>query len=127
MAGRGETRYPEIRKLYARPAESHGPPARKGKSKTIEGPGEGLTMDAQAIIIMLIVGAIAGWLAGQIVSGGGFGLIGDIIIGIIGAVVGGWLFPRFFPAFGGPLVASIINATIGAIIVLVVVRLVARR
>jgi uncharacterized membrane protein YeaQ/YmgE (transglycosylase-associated protein family) len=48
-------------------------------------------MDAQSIIIWLIVGAIAGWLAGMVVRGGGFGLIGDIIVGIIGAVIAGWL------------------------------------
>jgi uncharacterized membrane protein YeaQ/YmgE (transglycosylase-associated protein family) len=83
-------------------------------------------MDAQAIVIMLIVGAIAGWLAGQIVSGGGFGLIGDIVIGIIGAVVGGWLFPNFWPAIGGPFVGAIINAAAGAIIVLLVLRLIRR-
>ena len=51
-------------------------------------------MDAQSIIIWLIVGAIAGWLAGMVVRGGGFGLIGDIIVGIIGAVIAGWLLPR---------------------------------
>ena len=51
-------------------------------------------MPIEIIIIWLIVGAIAGWLAGQIVKGGGFGLVGDIVVGIIGAVVGGWLLPR---------------------------------
>jgi uncharacterized membrane protein YeaQ/YmgE (transglycosylase-associated protein family) len=84
-------------------------------------------MDAQALIIMLIIGAVAGWLAGQIVTGGGFGLIGDIIVGIIGAVVGGWLLPRIGLMIGGGVIAAIINATIGAIIVLVLVRLVVRR
>ena len=51
-------------------------------------------MDAQSLIIFLIVGAIAGWLAGQIMRGGGFGLVGDIIVGIIGAFLAGLLFPR---------------------------------
>ena len=55
---------------------------------------KGDTMDAQGIIIWLIVGAIAGWLAGMVVKGGGFGLIGDIIVGIIGAVIAGWLLPQ---------------------------------
>ena len=84
-------------------------------------------MDAQTIVIWLIIGAIAGWLAGQIVAGGGFGLIGDIVIGIIGAVVGGWLLPRLGIYIGGGIIAAIINAAIGAIVVLLVVRLVARR
>ena len=51
-------------------------------------------MDVQSIIIWLIVGAIAGWLAGMVVKGGGFGLIGDIIVGIVGAVIAGWLLPQ---------------------------------
>jgi uncharacterized membrane protein YeaQ/YmgE (transglycosylase-associated protein family) len=83
-------------------------------------------MDPQTIIIWLIVGAIAGWLAGQVVAGGGFGLVGDIVIGIIGAVVGGWLLPRLGIYIGGGIIAAIINAAIGAIIVLLVVRLVKR-
>jgi uncharacterized membrane protein YeaQ/YmgE (transglycosylase-associated protein family) len=83
-------------------------------------------MDPQTIIIWLIVGAIAGWLAGQVVKGGGFGLVGDIVVGIIGAVVGGWLLPRLGIYIGGGIIAAIINAAIGAIIVLLVVRLVKR-
>jgi uncharacterized membrane protein YeaQ/YmgE (transglycosylase-associated protein family) len=83
-------------------------------------------MDPQALIIMLVIGAVAGWLAGQIVSGGGFGLIGDIVVGIIGAVIAGWLFPNFWPPIGGPIVGSIIYAAIGAVILLVVVRLIKR-
>ena len=83
-------------------------------------------MPIEAIIIWLIIGAIAGWLAGQIMTGGGFGLIGDIIIGIIGAVVGGWLLPRLGIFIGGGFIGAIINAAIGAIIVLLVVRLVKR-
>ena len=83
-------------------------------------------MDPTTIIIWLIVGAIAGWLAGQVVAGGGFGLVGDIIIGIIGAVVGGWLLPRLGIYIGGGFIAAVINAAIGAIIVLLVVRLVKR-
>ena len=83
-------------------------------------------MDPQTIIIWLIVGAVAGWLAGQVVTGGGFGLVGDIVVGIIGAVVGGWLLPRLGIYIGGGIIAAIINAAIGAIIVLLVVRLVKR-
>ena len=80
-------------------------------------------MDAQSIIIWLIVGAIAGWLAGMVVRGGGFGLIGDIIVGIIGAVIAGWLLPRIGIIIGGGFVAAVINAFIGAVILLIILRL----
>jgi uncharacterized membrane protein YeaQ/YmgE (transglycosylase-associated protein family) len=83
-------------------------------------------MPIETIIIWLIVGAVAGWLAGQVVKGGGFGLVGDIVVGIIGAVVGGWLLPRLGIIIGGGIIAAIINAAIGAIIVLLVLRLVKR-
>jgi uncharacterized membrane protein YeaQ/YmgE (transglycosylase-associated protein family) len=80
-------------------------------------------MDAQSIIIWLIVGAIAGWLAGMVVRGGGFGLIGDIIVGIIGAVIAGWLLPRIGIIIGGGFIAAVINAFIGAVILLIILRL----
>jgi uncharacterized membrane protein YeaQ/YmgE (transglycosylase-associated protein family) len=83
-------------------------------------------MDPVIIIIWLVIGAIAGWLAGQIVKGGGFGLVGDIIVGIIGSVVAGWLLPRIGLFIGGGFIAEIINAAIGAIILLLVVRLIKR-
>lgn len=74
----------------------------------------------------MIVGAIAGWLAGLIVKGGGFGLIGNIVIGIIGAIVAGWILPLFGVLIGGGFFAQIINAAIGAIIVLLVVAFIKR-
>lgn len=80
----------------------------------------------EGIIIWLIIGAIAGWLAGQVMKGGGFGLVGDIVLGIVGAVVAGWLLPRLGLYIGGGLLGDIINATIGAILVIFVIRLVAR-
>ena len=84
-------------------------------------------MDVQSIIIWIVVGAIAGWLAGQVVKGGGFGLIGDIIVGIIGAVIAGWLLPLIhFPVIGTPIINAIIDAFIGAVILLVILRLVKR-
>jgi uncharacterized membrane protein YeaQ/YmgE (transglycosylase-associated protein family) len=83
-------------------------------------------MAIETLIIWLVIGAIAGWLAGVIVKGGGFGLIGDIVVGIIGAVVGGWLLPRLGIILGAGFVGAIINAVIGAVIVLLVVRLVKR-
>jgi uncharacterized membrane protein YeaQ/YmgE (transglycosylase-associated protein family) len=83
-------------------------------------------MDAQSIIIWLIVGAIAGWLAGMVVRGGGFGLIGDIIVGIIGAVIAGWLLPRIGIFIGGGFIAAVIDAFIGAVILLIILRLLRR-
>lgn len=83
-------------------------------------------MDAQGIIIWLIVGAIAGWLAGMVVKGGGFGLIGDIIVGIVGAVIAGWLLPQLGIVIGSGIVGAIIDAFIGAVILLVILRLIKR-
>jgi uncharacterized membrane protein YeaQ/YmgE (transglycosylase-associated protein family) len=83
-------------------------------------------MDTHGLIVWLIIGAIAGWLAGSLVKGGGFGLIGDIIVGIIGAFIGGWLAGRLGIMIGSGLISSIITATVGAIILIVLVRLVRR-
>ena len=83
-------------------------------------------MALEGIIIWLIIGAIAGWLAGQIIKGGGFGLVGNIVLGIVGAVVCGWLLPRLGLYIGGGLLGDIINATIGALLVIFIIRLVAR-
>jgi len=78
-------------------------------------------------IAWLIIGAIAGWLAGLIVKGGGFGLLGNIVIGIVGAVVAGWLLPQLGINLGPPgWVREIINSTIGGVIVLVVIALIRR-
>jgi uncharacterized membrane protein YeaQ/YmgE (transglycosylase-associated protein family) len=73
-------------------------------------------MAAESLIVWLIVGGIAGWLAGLIVRGFGFGLIGNIVIGIVGAFIAGWLLPRLGILIGGGIIAEIINALIGAII-----------
>jgi len=83
-------------------------------------------MTIEALIIWLIVGAIAGWLAGQVMKGGGFGLVGDIILGIVGAFVAGWLLPQLGILIGGGILGAIINAFIGACIVLFIVRLIKR-
>jgi uncharacterized membrane protein YeaQ/YmgE (transglycosylase-associated protein family) len=83
-------------------------------------------MDLQSFIIWIIVGAIAGWLAGMVVKGGGFGLIGDIIVGIIGALIAGWLLPMLGIVIGGGIIGAIINAFIGAVILLIILRLVKR-
>ena len=83
-------------------------------------------MDPQALIIWLLIGAIAGWLAGQVMKGGGFGLIGDIVVGIVGAFVAGALFPRLGVHLGGDILGSIISAAIGACVLLFLIRLVKR-
>ena len=82
-------------------------------------------MGPQGIIIWLVIGAIAGWLAGQIVKGGGFGLVGDIIIGIVGSVIGGWIFGSYVVGMPGVL-GAIIGSTIGAVILLFIIKLVRR-
>ncbi len=68
-------------------------------------------------LYFLIVGAIAGWLAGQIMKGSGFGLLWNIILGIVGGLVGGWLFGELGISAGGGLLGSIITSAIGAIVV----------
>lgn len=83
-------------------------------------------MDVQTLLVFLIVGAVAGWLAGVIVKGHGFGLVGNIIVGIIGAFLAGWLLPMLGIAIGGGIVAAIINALIGAVILLVIIGFIRR-
>ncbi|TPK75592.1 GlsB/YeaQ/YmgE family stress response membrane protein [Mesorhizobium sp. B2-4-15] len=83
-------------------------------------------MGVESLLVFIIIGAIAGWLAGLIVSGFGFGLIGNIIVGIVGAFIAGWLFPLIGFSIGGGIIASIIHAMIGAIILLVLVRVLKR-
>jgi uncharacterized membrane protein YeaQ/YmgE (transglycosylase-associated protein family) len=78
----------------------------------------------ESLLIILLVGVVAGWLAGQIVRGTGFGIIGDLIIGIIGAFIGNWLLPQLGIHLGVGIVAAIIDATIGALLLLLIIRLV---
>lgn len=74
----------------------------------------------------LIVGLVAGWLAGVLVKGGGFGLVGDLVVGVIGAFLGGWLFNTMGVSSGGGLLGSILVATIGAVVLLFLIRVVKR-
>jgi len=83
-------------------------------------------MDVQALVIWLIVGAIAGWLAGMVVKGGGYGLIGDIVVGILGGLFAGWLLPQVGVVIGSGMIAAIIDAFIGAVILLIALRLIKR-
>jgi uncharacterized membrane protein YeaQ/YmgE (transglycosylase-associated protein family) len=86
-----------------------------------------MVLTLEGVLVWLVVGAIAGWLAGQIVRGAGFGLVGNIVIGIIGAAVAGLVLPGILP-FGSmsPFLAAIVYATIGAVIVIVILSLLRR-
>jgi uncharacterized membrane protein YeaQ/YmgE (transglycosylase-associated protein family) len=81
-------------------------------------------LSSENLIVILFVGLVAGWLAGKVVRGAGYGIIGDIIIGIIGAFIASWLFPKLGIHIGSGLISEIIYSAIGAIILLLVVRLV---
>ena len=77
-------------------------------------------------IWFIVIGLVAGWLAGQFVKGGGFGIIGDIIVGVLGALLGGFLFSLLGLSAGGGLLGSLIVATIGAVLLIFVLRLIKR-
>ncbi|HSP33056.1 MAG TPA: GlsB/YeaQ/YmgE family stress response membrane protein [Thermoanaerobaculia bacterium] len=79
-----------------------------------------------AILWFLLIGLIAGWLAGQVMKGGGYGIVGDMIVGVIGALVGGWLFGVLGIHAGGGLIGSIIMAFIGAVILIFLLRVIRR-
>jgi uncharacterized membrane protein YeaQ/YmgE (transglycosylase-associated protein family) len=97
--------------------------ARQNESPGLCSHRGGAVMTIEALIIWLVIGAAAGWLAGLIVKGYGFGLVGNIVVGIIGAVLAGWLLPSVGFVLVGGVVAAIINAVIGAVILLVVIGL----
>lgn len=78
----------------------------------------------ESLLVILVVGVIAGWLAGKIVEGSGFGLIGDMAVGIVGALIGSWLMPRLGIYLASGILSAIIVATIGAVLLLLIVRLV---
>jgi uncharacterized membrane protein YeaQ/YmgE (transglycosylase-associated protein family) len=83
-----------------------------------------MDLSTESILVILVVGIIAGWLAGKIVRGAGFGLLGDLVIGIAGAFVATWLFPRLGVHLGSGIVSEIIFSALGAIILLLVVGLI---
>ncbi|MCK1363499.1 GlsB/YeaQ/YmgE family stress response membrane protein [Bradyrhizobium sp. 62] len=78
----------------------------------------------EGLLVILFVGLVAGWLAGKVVRGTGFGMIGDIVVGIAGALVASFLFPKLGIHIGTGLISEIIYSAIGAVILLLVVRLV---
>jgi uncharacterized membrane protein YeaQ/YmgE (transglycosylase-associated protein family) len=83
-------------------------------------------MGIESLVIFLIIGALAGWIAGALVRGSGFGILGNMVLGILGAFAAGLILPQLGFTIGGGFFAALIHATIGAIILLVVVRLVKR-
>ena len=83
-------------------------------------------MGLESLLIFLIIGAVAGLLAGLIVKGYGFGLLGNMVVGVIGSFIGGWLFPRLHLIHGGGMLGTLVGATVGAVILLLLVRLIRR-
>jgi uncharacterized membrane protein YeaQ/YmgE (transglycosylase-associated protein family) len=81
----------------------------------------------EGVLIIVFVGLVAGWLAGQVMRGSGFGLIGDLIVGLLGALIGDWMLPQLHIHLGVGIVALISNAFIGAIVLLLILRLVGGR
>jgi len=80
-------------------------------------------MGLTSLLIFLAIGALAGWLAGNLMKGGGFGLLGNIVVGIIGAVIGGWVFGLLGISVNG-LIGSLVTAVAGALLLLFIVSLV---
>jgi uncharacterized membrane protein YeaQ/YmgE (transglycosylase-associated protein family) len=85
-----------------------------------------MNLEPGGLIAWLVVGLIAGWLAGQFMKGGGYGIIGDIVLGIIGAFVGGFIFSLLLPGSSVGLIGSIIVAFIGAVILIAIARMLTR-
>ncbi len=83
-------------------------------------------MDGQSLLATLIIGAVIGWLAGQVKRGYGFGLLGNIVVGILGSFLGGWLFGVLGISLGAGLVGTIITGVIGAVVLLAVIGVIRR-
>ena len=82
-------------------------------------------MTTQSLIVFLVIGILAGWLAGKIMKGGGFGLVGDLVVGVVGAFLGGWVFGLLgITAYG--LLGTLVTALVGALLLLFLIRLVKR-
>ena len=86
-----------------------------------------MDMSTESILVILLVGIVAGWLAGKVVRGAGFGLLGDLVIGIVGAFIATLLFPRLGIHLGSGIVSEIIFSALGAIILLLIVGLIRGR
>ncbi|MEK6372722.1 MAG: GlsB/YeaQ/YmgE family stress response membrane protein [Acidobacteriota bacterium] len=83
-------------------------------------------MSLESLIWFLLIGLIAGWLAGKVMRGGGFGIVGDMIVGVIGALLGGWIFGKLGISAGGGLIGALIVAFVGAVVLLLLLRLIKR-
>ena len=83
-------------------------------------------MDLQSLVVILLIGGVAGWLAALVMKGRGLGILGNIVVGILGAFVGNWVLGLLGIAIAGGMVGAIINAFIGAIIVLFLIGLIKR-
>lgn len=83
-------------------------------------------MSLTSLLWFLLIGLIAGWLAGRVMRGGGYGVVGDMIIGVIGAFLGGWLFSRLGISTGGGLLGALITAFIGAVLLIFLLRIIRR-
>ncbi len=81
-------------------------------------------MEPGSLIALLLVGLVAGWLAGKLIDGTGFGIVGDIIVGVIGAFIGNWLLGMLGLFIGMGLIGAIISATIGAVVLLIVIKMI---
>src|SRR6202012_3809427 len=103
-----------VRNHYHRPALPIDTPSAKA---TV------MHLSSQGLLVIIVVGVVAGWLAGRVMEGGGFGLIGDLLVGLVGAFIGDWLLPRLGIHLGVGIVALIINAFIGAVVLLLILRL----
>jgi uncharacterized membrane protein YeaQ/YmgE (transglycosylase-associated protein family) len=84
-------------------------------------------MTLESLLILVLVGAIAGWLAAAVMKGRGLGMLGNIVVGILGAFVGAWVLGKLGVSIGGGLLGSILRAFIGAVILLFVLGLIRRR
>jgi uncharacterized membrane protein YeaQ/YmgE (transglycosylase-associated protein family) len=83
-------------------------------------------MQIESLVVLLVVGAVAGWLAGQIMKGYGFGLVGNIVVGVVGAFIAGLVLPAIGVSIGSGILGSIIHSTIGAVILLFLIGLIKR-
>jgi uncharacterized membrane protein YeaQ/YmgE (transglycosylase-associated protein family) len=81
-----------------------------------------MALEPGGIIAWIVVGLIAGWLAGQFMRGGGFGLVGDLVVGLVGALIGGFVFGLLFPGTSAGLIGSIVVAFVGAVILIAITR-----
>ncbi len=86
-----------------------------------------MNISDESLLVILVVGIAAGWLAGQIVRGTGLGLLGDLVVGVAGAFLASWIFPQLGIHLGSGVVSEILEAAIGAILLLVIIRFVRGR